>query len=438
MMFKKIIIINIILCCFFIQIADTLTITGEPTHIKTKVEEIKKYNQLYDNSISSEVVDLLKSNSELTIIINKNFDNDGFYLSEEEILVPVEFRYNCKYSKNITLIDIVDDDLHITDKSNYSYILTSAQDIVNFRENPTDSDLLLNNSVLTIPYNNNNDITILTNNKLRSGETLAYWYRVKSLSPGLFYINTIVADGNSFIAEHKSKIVVSNPEFNVGVKCRASYAYESEPIELEYNIDYIGDDRRRPICKNVKIELDVDPKFYEYIGIDNETDHLIYYRDLVKDKTLKLDNFSNSSKPLKIRYNNSGLYMLPGIIINDKTYNFKDEPITVNTPFQRNNLSFILSLILASIGTLSMELLTKETIYNGFKSKKFKNYLRLLFTSISILTILGGVAYVIYISVLQLRIIFPMLYGLNTKVLYILLIIIVLFFFWLYENFRTD
>lgn len=221
-----------------------------------------------------------------------------------------------------------------------------------------------NNHHLNV-YTLGNTLTINANN-INSKKRLIYWYYVKPKKSGIFNTDTIVTIFGNDNPDVECPLEISikdpNPEFEVNLKLRKLEISENENLDIIYDINYLGG-ASKPYCDGIAVKFDNNSKDYTFVNnsetnANNINTHIISFC---------LNGTTSINKT--IVYPNEGIYSLPGIWINDKHYNFKDEHIIVENWLERNKevFGFVFALLALIFGDS-----IGRSVFNNINNKRKK------------------------------------------------------------------
>jgi hypothetical protein len=262
-----------------------------------------------------------------------------------------------------------------------------------------------------------NHIYIENISTLNNTGKLLYWYYVIPTEAGVYDIETnlyskreMSGEQSDYHMKHELGLEVIEPEFKVEVSTQLKQVYKNEPITFIYYIKPLSYDIDTNY-NNIKVEIDQEQQNYNIIGVLSKS----------------VENYGISDEGRvnwTIQYIKTGIHDKPGIVVIDEIHNtsrhytFSSTDINVDTPIGRHNLPLILSLVLAAIGAISIEITSRPS-----EIKRTSNFIRRL-NSLLFIIMIFGLLVVNYILSLQLQAYIQHPYAYQTE--YILFIFLLL------------
>lgn len=237
-------------------------------------------------------------------------------------------------------------------------------------------------------------------NTINNTDKLLYWYYIIPKKAGIYKMETNLyakkdepVEKQDYHMKHELNLEVVEPEFRVEVSSQLKQVYKNEPITFVYYVKPMSYELESNY-DNLIIKIDKEPQTYKVIGgIVNKS----------------VDNYGINNEGRvnwTVKYINTGIYDKPGIAVIDEIHNtrrhytFSSSDIHVDTPISRLNLPLILSLVLAAIGAISLDILIRPSKLG--ETKTSAKFIEILNSIIFIIMIIGVMS-AIYIGLLQLR-----------------------------------
>ena len=272
---------------------------------------------------------------------------------------------------------VIKDDVSVSPINNISGInITSpggdwAQIVDNFDKSLTlkisdgrKYELKVNKKNDVIRYINDTDYYLaIYLDELSVDDTLLFWYDIYPKRSGTFKAETLV---RFFDAEHARvhdlsypfyiQIKQATPKFEVTPKPNKLqvYAGSGDSLDIIYDITYLGGGTE-PTCNDVAVELDKPIEgYYYYVNQKGYRDDSLANRSSLTNYT-SYDKYETKQIRRRVVYPNTGSYSLPGIWVNGEHYSFKEDRISVDTWWSRNeniiSLYFaIISILITALG----------------------------------------------------------------------------------------
>lgn len=299
--------------------------------------------------LSDEAAIDIKSPLEITKSISPK-SRDGFLVGDT-LRILVEIKRTGSDVNSMRILERIDPSLELLIQNNFTskcYVANNFKQLnelyIALNENnvATAEDYLqcLNTYDISPMANNSFIININTRDILSSKGRLAYCYYVKPKQAGIFNTETnINIDGNYPDIDVPLEIGVNdhNPKFSTDLDVNDLDVDFGDPVNLIYNIQYIGGSLD-PYCCEVKL-VPSD----EYTILGNEC----------CNKSFKL--YQREELNTSIKYLSTGKHYPPGITINNSMpYTFKDQEIVVRNWRQRNisELSIFATILVGLLSTL--------------------------------------------------------------------------------------